>query len=77
LRLEVLDEPGVLAEISRAFAEEKVSIAGVKQKETVGKYTTLVIVLHETNEANLESALQKIGKLKVVKNVCNVIRVGL
>lgn len=77
LRMEVQDKTGVLAEISKIFAEEKVSIAGVKQKETVGEVTTLVIVIHESNEASLKNALERIKKLPVVKSICNIIRVGI
>ena len=77
LRMEVLDKTGVLAEISKIFAEEKVSIAGVKQKETVDEITTLVIVVHEACDADLNKALGRIKELPVVKNICNIIRVGL
>jgi len=77
IRLTAPDRHGVLAGISRAFADAKVSIAAVVQKETVGKTATIVIVIHEAKEANLRRALAKLKKLSVVSKICNVIRVGL
>ncbi|MFA4967880.1 MAG: homoserine dehydrogenase [Candidatus Margulisiibacteriota bacterium] len=77
IRLTVPDKPGVLAGISKAFASENVSIAAVMQKETIGKNATIVIVTHEAKEGNLQKAISRIKKLPVVKEVSNVIRVGL
>jgi len=75
IRLQVPDQYGVLAGISRAFAKKKVSIAAVVQKETVGNVATLVILLHKVAAKNLEAALKIVKKLPVVKKVCNVIRI--
>jgi homoserine dehydrogenase len=75
IRLQAPDRHGVLAGISRAFADKKVSIAAVTQKETVGKTATIVILLHQTSEKNLNAALKVIRKLPVVRRVCNVIRI--
>jgi homoserine dehydrogenase len=77
IRLTAPDKHGVLAGISKAFADEKVSIAAVMQKEMTGKTATIVIIIHESKEANLRRAVAKLKKLSVVKKVCNVIRVGL
>jgi len=77
IRLTAPDKHGVLAGISRAFADAKVSIAAVMQKETVGKTATIVIIIHEAKEANLMRAVAKLKKLSVVSKICNIIRVGL
>lgn len=77
IRLTAPDRHGVLAGISRAFAEQKVSIAAVVQKETKGKTAAIVIIIHQAKEANLRRAVAKLKKLSVVKEVNNVIRVGL
>ena len=45
IRLQTPDRSGVLASISKAFAQKKVSIAAVVQKETVGNLATIVILL--------------------------------
>jgi homoserine dehydrogenase len=75
IRLQAQDRHGVLAGISRAFADKKVSIAAVTQKETVGRTATIVIMIHQTTEKNLKAALAAIKRLSLVKTVSNVIRI--
>ena len=75
IRLQVPDRHGVLAGIARVFADKKVSIAAVTQKETVGSQATLVILTHEVPEKNLIAAIKAIRKLSVVNSVGNVIRI--
>jgi homoserine dehydrogenase len=75
IRLQAPDRHGVLAGISKAFADKRVSIAAVTQKEMVGSTATIVILLHQTTEKNLNAALAVIRRLPVVKKVCNVIRI--
>ncbi len=75
IRLQAVDRFGVLAGISRAFANKKVSIAAVVQKETIGNVSTIVILIHQVKEKNLREAVKAIKKLPVVHRVCNVIRI--
>jgi homoserine dehydrogenase len=75
IRLQAPDRHGVLAGISRAFADKKVSIAAVTQKETVGNLATIVILLHKVPEKSLNAALAAIKKLPVVRKIGNVIRI--
>ena len=77
IRMLVPDKSGVLAKISRAFADARVSIAVVNQRETIGKNANLVIVTHEAQQAELNKALARLRKMPVVRKVCNIIRVGL
>lgn len=77
IRLKAPDHFGVLAGISGVFAEKKVSIQAVVQKETIGDVATIVIILHEEKEKNVMAAVKSIEKLPVVKEICNVLRVGL
>ncbi|MBI5700052.1 homoserine dehydrogenase [Candidatus Saganbacteria bacterium] len=77
IRMLVPDKSGVLAKISKIFANAHVSIAVVNQRETVGKNANLVIVTHEARQADLDRALARLKKLPVVRKVCNIIRVGL
>ena len=77
IRMLVPDRSGVLAKISRAFADARVSIAVVNQRETIGKNANLVIVTHEAQQAELNKALARLRKMPVVRKVCNIIRVGL
>ncbi|MDI6731848.1 MAG: ACT domain-containing protein, partial [Candidatus Margulisbacteria bacterium] len=75
LRLQAPDTCGVLAGISKTFADHNVSIAAVVQKETIGKVATIVILLHKVREDNLNRALTAVKKLSVVKKVGNVIKI--
>jgi len=75
IRLQAPDRYGVLAGISKIFADKKVSIAAVMQKETVGHISTIVILIHKVKEANLKAALKAMQKLTVVHKLCNVIRI--
>jgi homoserine dehydrogenase len=75
IRLQAEDKHGVLAGIAKAFADKKVSIAAVTQKETVGNLATIIILVHSVQEKNLIAAIKTIKRLAVVRNVNNVIRI--
>jgi homoserine dehydrogenase len=75
IRLQVPDRCGVLAEISKAFARKRVSIAAVVQKETIGNLATIVILVDKAAEKDFTAALAAIKKLSVVRRVCSVIRI--
>jgi len=68
LRMRVLDKPGVLAEITRIFADLAISIDAMVQKEPhEGEEQVDVILLtHLTVEKHVNSAIAKIEKLPVV-----------
>ena len=75
IRLQAPDRHGVLAGISRAFSDKKVSIAAVTQKETVGNLATIVILVHAVREQSLNAALRSIKHLPAVHKICNMIRI--
>lgn len=67
LRLEVNDEPGVLAQVSQVFAKHAISIARMLQKESDQKNAaTLIITTHETNEKAISETIRHLGRLKSV-----------
>lgn len=74
LRLEVKDEPGVLANIARVFGDNGVSVESVIQKGR-GAHAELVMVFHPVREASFRAALQEIEKLSGVRGVPWPIRV--
>lgn len=74
LRLEVEDEPGVLASIARVFADQKVSVESVIQKGR-GAHAELVMVFHPVKEKRFRAALDKITELNMVKSAPRPIRV--
>lgn len=77
IRLQAPDRHGVLAGISKAFADEKVSIHAVIQRETIDKTATIVILTHKVLERSLFKAIRKIKSLPVVNRISNIIRVGI
>jgi homoserine dehydrogenase len=68
LRLRVQDKPGVLADITRILADEKISIGAVIQKEPgEGEaQADLIMLTHQTREKSINAAIAKIEKLGVV-----------
>jgi homoserine dehydrogenase len=74
VRLEVVDLPGVLAQIAAAFGEANVSIKSVWQEGTDDK-ATLLIVTHTAPESDQQNALAAVKELDCVNAVAAAIRV--
>jgi homoserine dehydrogenase len=76
IRATVLDESGVLGEITAILGRHNVSIRSVIQKgdEEEGQ-VTIVLVTHKTNEAQISSAIKEIKDLKSVDKIDNIIRI--
>ncbi|MBI5871224.1 MAG: homoserine dehydrogenase [Actinobacteria bacterium] len=74
LRLEVNDEPGVLATIAQIFGKHDVSVESVIQQGR-GDHAELVMVFHPVKEASFRSALEQIAELPEVKSQPRPIRV--
>ena len=68
LRMRVLDKPGVLAEITRIFADLTISIDAMVQKEPSEgeEQADIILLTHLTVEKHVNSAIVKIEKLPVV-----------
>lgn len=68
LRFQVLDVPGVLAEIAGHLAQWRVSIESMIQRgRAPGEAVSIVMITHETTQASVESALKVIaGSDKVI-----------
>ena len=77
LRLDVKDEFGVLAEISRAFGDNNVSIRLVKQGNVGKNNAELNIMTHSVKECQFQNALKSIRNLPVVNDVCSVLHMEL
>ncbi|MBI3570464.1 MAG: homoserine dehydrogenase [Gammaproteobacteria bacterium] len=69
LRLHALDKPGVLADVTRILADQKISIEAILQKEPhVGEDTVPVIILTQrVKEKNMNEAIARIEKLGSIK----------
>jgi homoserine dehydrogenase len=66
MRLQALDQPGVLALISGILARAEISIASVNQEEGSGESVPLVILTHEAREADMQRALEQIAASKEI-----------
>lgn len=75
LLVDVIDQPGVLAKIAKAFGDHQVSINSVIQKQSRGVNTDLMFMTHLVRESNLRDAIREIKHLEVVNKVNNIIRV--
>lgn len=77
LRMETLDESGVLAQITTIFAKGNISIDSIMQYERsdeTQKSVDLILLIHKVNEGVLKKAIAEIEKLSVVLNKTVVIR---
>lgn len=77
LRLDIKDESGVLAEISRVFGDNDVSIRLVKQDIFGSNTAELNIMTHEVSESQFQNAITTIKKMSTVNDVCSVLRMEL
>jgi homoserine dehydrogenase len=74
LHLEVLDRPGVLAEVATVFGRHAVSIRSMEQ-EGLGDEARCVFITHRAREADVQATLAELRGLPSVRRVCGVLRV--
>lgn len=76
IRLMVMDRPGVIADVSAALRDERVSLEAMIQR---GRHPTeavpVVLTTHETEEAAMRRALARIGSLSTVLEPPRMIRI--
>ncbi|NFI04888.1 homoserine dehydrogenase [Clostridium botulinum] len=77
IRATVLDESGVLGEITAILGKHDVSLKSVIQKgEENGKgQVTIVLVTHKTSQAQIYSSCNEISNLSSVNKIDNIIRI--
>ncbi len=76
LRINVIDQRGVLAEISAILASNNISIETVIQKgHSINQPVHLIIVTHETNESDIMQSIKLINELVFVCKPCRFIRI--
>lgn len=67
LRLQVIDRPGVLAEVAHEMARHGVSIASLNQPKVSGeKSATLILTTHESNESSIKKTMGDLNRLESV-----------
>jgi len=76
IRLMVQDRPGVIAAVSGALAKERISLESMLQRgRSESGEVPVVLTTHETEEAAMQRALARIGKLGAVAEEPCVIRI--
>jgi homoserine dehydrogenase len=76
VRLNVVDRPGTLAKIAAIFGAGGIGISSVIQPEGhEGKSVPLIFMIHDAKNGAVMKALDKIGKLPVVKSKPVMLRV--
>jgi homoserine dehydrogenase len=76
LRLMVVDRPGVIADIAAALRDEDISVEALLQRgRAPGESVPVVITTHETREANMLRALERITDIQAVLEPPRLIRI--
>jgi homoserine dehydrogenase len=76
VRLMVVDRPGVIADIAAALRDEAVSMEQMIQRgRAPGEAVPVVLTTHETEEAAMRRALERIARLDTVREPPRMIRV--
>lgn len=76
LRFKVLDQPGVVADISAILRDCHVSLESVLQRgRDPGQPVQLIMTTHETREADMNAAITKIAALESVMETPHVMRI--
>jgi homoserine dehydrogenase len=76
VRLMVVDRPGVIADIAAALRDEAVSMEQMIQRgRAPGEAVPVVLTTHDTEEAAMRRALERIARLDTVREPPRMIRV--
>ena len=76
IRLMVVDKPGVLADIAAALRDHAVSMESVLQRtRDPGEAVPVVLTVHETKEASMTGALERIATIGAVVEPPRMIRI--
>ena len=74
LHLELVDRPGVLAQVAEVFGRHAVSIRSLEQ-ETLGESARCVFITHRAVESDFQATLAELATLSAVRRVVGVLRV--
>lgn len=76
LRLQVLDQPGVIADVSAILRDCQVSLETVLQRgRDPGQEVSVILTTHETRQSQIDAAAEKIAALKTVTDAPHVMRI--
>ena len=76
IRLMVVDKPGVIADVAAALRDQEVSLESMLQRARApGEAVPVVLTTHETEEAAMRRALDRIAQLDSVAEPPHMIRI--
>lgn len=76
LRLVVLDQPGVIADVSAILRDCRVSLESILQRgRSPGQPVPVILTSHETPEGSMLKAVELIGELKAVVETPHMMRI--
>lgn len=68
LRLAAKDQPGVLAQVTKALGDHGISLSAILQhEENVGQYVPVVITTHRAKEGAMQEALKTLDALPTIQ----------
>lgn len=76
LKLNVLDQPGVMAQLSTVLSQHDISIEALIQKDAHGGNAAIVIVTNEVVEKSINAAIVEIQALSAVQGEVTRIRIA-
>ena len=77
MRMTIADSSGVLAQFAKVLADHSISISSAIQTEVDQSANTaeIVVMTHPAQEAAVQSSLEEMRSLEVIKEIGNVVRV--
>ena len=78
LRFTTIDKPGVIADISKEFKKNKISMKSMLQEDPKNKkikLVNIVVTTHACKEKSMRKAIKTIDKLKVIKKKTVIYRI--
>lgn len=75
IRLEVIDEPGVLGKVATMLGEQGISLDSVVQRARGNKIAPLVFLTHEIDKTTLDKAMNHVQKYDKIVEIANIMSV--
>lgn len=75
IHMKVIDEPGVLGNISMTFGKYGISLESVIQRTRGEESVPIIFITHEISRENLDKALEELKNDNMVKGIASILRV--